>query len=115
MQKGMKEMGGTAYIVIFITASSEKEAEKIGKILVEEKLTACANIIPHVRSIFHWDDKICDEKEVLLISKSKEALFQRIKDRVIEIHSYDVPEIIALPIHLGSEDYLNWIDEVTEG
>lgn len=107
-------MGKTSYIVIFITASSEEEAEKIGKTLVEERLTACANIIPQIRSIFHWEGKICDEREVLLIAKSKESLFEMIKDRVIELHSYDVPEIIGLPIHSGSADYLNWIDEVTK-
>jgi len=107
-------MGEGPYLVIFITLSSEEEAEKIGKTLVEERLTACANIIPKIRSIFHWDGKICDEREVLLIAKSKESMFQRIKERVIRLHSYDVPEIIGLPIRSGSEDYLDWIDEVTK-
>ena len=103
----------TPYLVIFITASSEDEAGKIGKTLVEERLTACANIVPKIRSIFHWEGKICDEREVLLIAKSKKSLFQRITERVIGLHSYDVPEIIGLPILSGSGDYLNWIDEVT--
>ena len=108
----MKEKG---YIVVFITAGSEEEAVRIGKALVEERLTACANIVPRIRSIFHWEGKVCDEAEVLLILKSKESLFQQIKDRVIKLHSYDVPEIIALSIHSGSKDYLNWIDQVTKG
>ena len=103
------------YIVVFITTGSEEEAGRIGKALVEERLTACANIVPRIRSIFHWEGKVCDEAEVLLILKSKESLFQQIKDRVLELHSYDVPEIIALSIHSGSKDYLNWIDEVTKG
>jgi periplasmic divalent cation tolerance protein len=106
-------MGETTYITILITSSSEEEAGKIGKTLVEEKLVACANIIPKIRSIFSWKGEICDENEVLMILKSKESLFQQIEDRVKTLHSYEVPEIIALPIHLGSEDYLNWIDEVT--
>ena len=106
-------MHDTGYITIFITVGSEKEAEEIGKVLVEEKLIACVNIISGIRSIFHWEGKICDEEELLLIAKSKESLFQKIKERTIELHSYDVPEIIALPIPLGSEEYLKWIDEVT--
>ncbi|MBI4620329.1 MAG: divalent-cation tolerance protein CutA [Desulfobacterales bacterium] len=107
-------MNETRYIIIFITASSGEEAVKIGKTLVEDKLAACANIVPEIRSIFNWRGKICDENEVLLIAKSKESLFQQIKERVIELHSYDVPEIIAITIHSGSEDYLSWIDEVTK-
>ena len=99
------------YIVVFITAGSGEEAERIGKALVDERLTACANIVPRIKSIFHWEGKVCNEEEALLILKSKEALFQSIKDRVMELHSYDVPEIIAISIHSGSEDYLNWIHE----
>ena len=101
-------------IVIFVTSGSYKEALKIGKILVEDELVACANIIPQIRSIFHWKGEICDESEVLLIMKSKATLFEKIVDRVIELHSYEVPEIISLPILSGSKDYLNWIAEVTK-
>lgn len=103
----------TTYITILITGSSEEEAGRIGKTLVEERLVACANIIPKIRSIFSWKGEICDENEVLMILKSKESLFQQIEERVKTLHSYDVPEIIALPIHSGSEDYLRWIEEVT--
>ncbi|MEW6616650.1 MAG: divalent-cation tolerance protein CutA [Thermodesulfobacteriota bacterium] len=106
-------MVGTTYITILITASSAEEAVKIGKVLVEEELAACANIIPEIRSIFSWKGEICDENEVLMILKSKESLFQQIKERVKMLHTYEVPEIISLPIHSGSEDYLRWIDEVT--
>ena len=106
-------MDHSGYITIFITVGSAEEGENIGKALVEERLIACVNIIPGIRSIFHWEGKICDEEELLLIAKSKEGLFHKIKERVIELHSYDVPEIIALPIPWGSEDYLKWIGEVT--
>ena len=102
------------YVVILITVGSDEEAVNIGKTLVEENLVACANIFPQISSIFHWKGKICDEREVLLCVKSRASLFKKIKERVIGLHSYDVPEIIALSIHLGSEDYLSWIDEVTE-
>ncbi|MFH2012781.1 MAG: divalent-cation tolerance protein CutA [Pseudomonadota bacterium] len=106
-------MAETNYITIFITASSSEEAVIIGKTLVEERLVACANIIPKIRSIFSWEGVICDENEVMMILKSKESLFQQIKKRVIMLHSYEVPEVITLPICSGSEDYLKWIDDVT--
>src|SRR3989339_560774 len=93
-------------IVIFITAGTNEEAERIAKALVEERLTACCNIVSSVSSIFWWDGKINNEREVLLISKSSLRLFDKIVLRVKELHSYKVPEIIALPIISGSEDYL---------
>ncbi len=100
-------------IVIFITTSSLEEAEKIGKKLVEEKLVACVNIIPRVKSIFTWQEKICEEGESLLIIKTKEVLFDDILKKVKTLHSYTVPEVIALPIIKGLEDYLKWVREVT--
>lgn len=101
-------------IVVFITAGSHEEAEKIGNALVEERLAACCNIIEPVMSVFHWEGTINREKEVLLIAKSSISQFEEIMKRVKELHSYDVPEIIALPIIAGSEDYLQWIDNETK-
>jgi periplasmic divalent cation tolerance protein len=98
-------------VVIMVTASSEEEAEILGKKLVEERLVACANCVPGVRSIFVWQGELCDECEVLLIMKSQRSYVSKIVRRVKELHSYDVPEIIALPIIEGSEDYLTWIAE----
>ncbi len=98
-------------VVIFITASSVEEAEKIGNLLVEERLAACCNIVNSINSIFRWEGKICKESEVLLIVKSSLALFGDIIEKVKSLHSYEVPEIIALPIISGSGDYLKWIDE----
>ena len=98
-------------VVVMVTASSEEEAETMGKQLVEERLVACANCLPGVRSIFVWQGELCDESEVLLIMKSQRSYVSRIVRRVKELHSYDVPEIIALPIIDGSEDYLKWIEE----
>ena len=101
----------TEFIVIFVTASSWEEAEKIGKALVEKKLAACVNMVRDIRSIFFWKGKISDEKEVLLIAKAKRKNFEKIEKEVKKMHSYEVPEIIALPILIGSKDYLDWVDK----
>ena len=99
------------YIVVFITAGSIEEAEKIGNGLVTEKLAACANIIHPLKSIFFWEGKLCHENEVLMIVKSIGRLFNQLKDYVKKNHSYKVPEIIAIPIIEGSPDYLLWLSE----
>lgn len=106
-------MEAPSYIVVLITTSSSEEAEKIGKALVEEHLAACVNFIGEVRSLFSWKGRIEDEQEALMLVKTKAALFPSLAQRVKELHSYTVPEIIALPIQAGSLDYLRWIDEVT--
>jgi len=100
------------HVVILITVSSEDEGVRIGKTLVEDGLIACVNIIPNIRSIFKWEGKISDEKEYLLICKGKKERFSRIVEKVKELHSYIIPEIISIPILEGSPDYLKWIDEV---
>ncbi len=100
-------------IVIFITASSPDEARKIGQILVEESLVACCNIIQTIESIFRWQGKLHLECETLMICKTREDLFNRVEKRVKQIHSYKVPEIIALPIARGSESYLEWMAKET--
>ncbi len=102
------------YIVIYITAGSVSEAKKIGHTLVEEKLVACSNIISPIHSIYSWQGKICDDKEALMMLKTKQELFKQIVIRVEELHSYDVPEIIAIPIIDGSSKYLSWINEETK-
>ncbi len=109
----MKVTGKTGHIVVFITVSSPEEGEKIGKALVEKRLAACVNIIPGLRSIYRWEGKICDDRELLLIAKTTEELFKELEQEVKSQHSYKVPEIIALQIVNGSEDYLSWIDENT--
>ncbi len=112
LKKSINKMNqNSKKIIIFITAASKKEAENIAGILVEEKLAACCNIIDSVSSIFRWEGKICNEDELLLIVKRSSELFNEIVKKVKEIHSYDVPEIIALPIIDGSDDYLKWIDD----
>lgn len=101
------------FIVILITAGSVEEGEKIANSLVEHHLAACANIVPAVKSIFFWEGKTCQGQEVLLVVKSRRQLLEKIIDRVKEIHSYKVPEIIALPVIDGSREYLKWVEEIT--
>jgi len=100
-------------IVVFITASNEDEAARIAKALVEAKLAGCVNIIKNIRSIYSWQGKVKDETEVLMIVKTQKSLFDSLMKKVKELHSYTVPEIIAMPIVKGSEDYLKWLREVT--
>ncbi len=102
-------------VVILVTTPSIDEARKIGNALVEEKLIACANIIPQVESIFYWQDKVCNEKEALMVIKTRKKLIEKIIKRVKALHSYTVPEVIALPIIKGSKDYIKWVKEVTKG
>lgn len=101
------------HIVVLITVSSPDEGEKIAKALVEKRIAACVNIIPGLRSIYHWQGKVRDDQELLLMAKTSESLFERLQQEIKTLHSYSVPEIIALPVVKGSEAYLNWIDENT--
>ena len=107
-------MDSKSAIIISITASSDEEARKIATALVDEKLVACVNIIPKILSIYWWEGKVCQDDEVMLISKSKQSLFPAIIERVQSLHSYKVPEIISFPISEGLPEYLNWIEEVTK-
>jgi periplasmic divalent cation tolerance protein len=107
-------MKGTNKIVVLITTSSEEEAHKIAELLVNERKAACVNIVPRVDSLFWWKDKLNSAQESLLMVKSKASLFLEIINLVKEIHSYEVPEIIALPIIAGSEDYLKRLDIACE-
>jgi periplasmic divalent cation tolerance protein len=101
------------HIVVFITAPTEEEAGNIADKIVKEKLAGCVNIIKNIRSIYMWQGNIEDDAEVLMVVKTRRELFKRLKDRIIEIHSYDVPEVIALPVQEGSGSYLKWLNEVT--
>ena len=98
-----------SYLIVLMTASNREEAAKIVRILLEERLIACGNIVESVCSLFWWKGKIEEEKEVLVIMKSREGLFKKLSKRVTELHSYDVPEILALPIVDGSPSYLEWL------
>ena len=100
-------------IVVFITTSSEDESARIAKELVGAQLAGCANIIRDIRSIYSWEGKVEDDQEVLMIVKTRKSLFGQLKKKVQELHSYAVPEIIAIPIEDGSQEYLKWLRSVT--
>lgn len=101
-------------IVVLITAGSEAEATTIARALVEKELVACVNILPGIRSIFQWEGKVTEEQEVLLMAKTVSKVFQEVAATVKSLHSYSVPEVIALPIQEGLPEYLNWIFDVTK-
>jgi len=97
------------YVVIIATVANREEAVKIVRILLEERLIACANIVGPISSIFWWEGKIEEAGEFLVFMKSHENHFKALSEKVAEIHSYAVPEIIALPIVKGAPSYLEWL------
>ena len=99
------------HIVVFITASSQEESDKLSKGLVEEKLAFCVNSVPGVNSTYYWEGKLCKDEEFLLIIKTRESRYPALEKWVQKNHSYDVPEVIALPIIKGSTPYLKGIDD----
>jgi len=101
-------------IVIFITTGTDGEARRVAEALLEQRKAACVNIVPTVKSLFWWEERIDSDQESLLIVKSKGSLLDEIVSVVKGIHGYDIPEVIALPIIGGNPDYLNWIGEETQ-
>jgi len=101
------------FILVLITVPHREEAEAIAEALVRERWAACVNIIPSVHSLFPWQGEIQREGELLLLAKSRRDLFPSLASRVKELHSYTLPEIIALPILEGEEGYLRWVEVST--
>jgi periplasmic divalent cation tolerance protein len=99
----------TSYIVVLVTTPSREEAENVAKKLLELRLIACANIVGPVSSHFHWDGELERVEEFLILMKSRLDLFEALSLQVKSLHSYKVPEIIALPVAAGSKDYLDWL------
>jgi periplasmic divalent cation tolerance protein len=99
------------HVIIFVTAANKKEANRIAKELVEKRLAACVNLVSKIDSVFWWQGKVDKASEALLIIKSKKSKLERIIKLVKARHSYQVPEIIALPIIGGYKPYLRWLDE----
>jgi periplasmic divalent cation tolerance protein len=100
-------------LVVLVTAASAQEAARIGRALVKAGLAACVNLLPGIRSIFRWEGKVSEEREVLLIVKSRRDLIGRLAAEVKRLHSYQVPEVIAFPVACGAADYLAWIQKST--
>jgi periplasmic divalent cation tolerance protein len=102
--------------IVFTTTSSEDEARKIARHLVEHKLAACVNILPHVESIYRWQDKVESSREWLLVIKTTAEGFVAVRDAVRELHSYELPECVAIAVDDGSSEYLEWVaDSVRAG
>lgn len=97
------------FIVVLITISSEDAGATLAKALVSEKQCACVNIIPSIRSVYEWNGEMCEDKEALLIVKTTADKSAALIKRVKELHSYQTPEIICLPVSDGSDDYLDWV------
>ncbi|RMG51901.1 MAG: divalent-cation tolerance protein CutA [Acidobacteria bacterium] len=102
-----------AYRVVLITVNGIDEGETIARELVERRLAACVNIVPQVISVYRWKGELCRETEALLIVKTEARCYAELERTVKELHSYEVPEIIALPIEAGSRSYLEWVTAST--
>ena len=108
-------MRASGVIVVLVNTGSKEQAIAIANTLVKERLASCANIISPVRSIYRWKDAVQDETEHTMIIKTRASLFVKLERRVKQLHSYEVPEIVAVPIVAGAKDYLDWIVEATAG
>ena len=103
----------SAISIVMVTVGNGEEALSIARTLVEEKLVACVNMVPRIRSIYRWKGEICDEEELLLIMKTRSELYPALQNRIRQIHSYEVPEIITFPVTDGLSEYLNWVVDST--
>lgn len=99
---------------VYITAGSLVEARKIGRALIEARLAACVNILENMRSMYHWKGKVEEDREVVLIAKTRDKLMDALVDKVKSVHSYEVPCILALPVVDGNPDFLHWIEDETK-
>ena len=104
-------MEASSCIVLLITTATAEEAQRISRVLLEQKKVAYVNILPRVNSLFWWQGKLDSAEESLLIVKTKASQLSEIVPLVKELHSYDIPELIALPIIGGNQDYLEWIEK----
>lgn len=101
----------TDKILVLTTAASQEEARKIGRALVDRLLAACVNVIPRAGTIYRWEGEIEEAEEWLLLVKTTRGAFDRVREAIVELHSYDVPECIGFPIEMGSLAYLSWIGD----
>ena len=101
-------------IVVLSTAASPEEAERIARHLLELRLAACVNLLPGVRSIYRWKGAVEESLEIMMVIKSSRDLFELLEAAIKSVHSYQVPEVIALPIVVGSEAYMNWLQAELE-
>jgi periplasmic divalent cation tolerance protein len=100
----------TDKIVVLTTCESEEEASRLARHLVEKRLAACVNVLPQIRSVYRWKDKVEQATEFLLLIKSRRDVFDSLRGEILKMHSYEVPEVIAIPVVDGSPAYLAWLD-----
>ena len=113
MMKGVTMLTTNA-IIIYITTKDAGEARTLGRKLVTERLVACANILDGMQSLYHWEGKLCEDREAVLICKTRQSLLDEIVNRVKKLHTYTCPCIVAYPIAGGSPEYLAWIEQETK-
>jgi periplasmic divalent cation tolerance protein len=102
-------MDGTEALVVLVTAPDAERAAAIARALVEERLVACGNVVPGLRSIYRWEGKVEDAAEALLVLKTTRGRFDALRERILALHPYQVPEVLAVPVLAGSAAYLAWI------
>lgn len=102
------------FLAVFCTLPETNIAKKMAEVFVREKLAACCNIVPNLISVYTWKEQIQHDSEVLMIIKTKQSMYEQLEERILELHPYEIPEIIALKIERGSESYLNWINQVVK-
>lgn len=102
---------GRAFRIVLSTAGSEEEGARIARSLLERKLCACVNLVPKIRSLYRWEGAVQDDAEVLLIMKTTRDKLGALSEHLVEIHSYDVPEVLAIAVDQGGASYLEWLAE----
>jgi periplasmic divalent cation tolerance protein len=108
-------MSDAEYLVALVTAGSEQEARQIARALVRRMLAACVNIVPNVTSIYRWQEEVQEDQEWLLLVKTRQDVLHEVIQQVEKLHSYDLPEIIALPLAGGSQAYMRWLGREIQG
>jgi len=110
-------MTATDTLVVLVTTSSVEEGQRIARALVAEHLAACVNVVPGVCSVFFWDGQLQEAAEALLVVKTRRERYEALQQRILELHRYSVPEVLALPVETGSPAYLAWVGDTvrTEG
>lgn len=105
----------TRIVTLLTTTTSIEEASRIARVLVRERLAACANIIPRISSVYRWDGEVQEEEETMLVIKTTATQLDALEARVVELHSYDVPELLCIPVVAGHQPYITWVNSEVEG